>query len=88
MPCDAHGKEFTEEDNVFVDAPEDLIGQNLHFRFKILGCRGLPGRYKDVYCSYSMYLDEEVVCTKKMSNQSNPDFKHDKQFDFKPVTPQ
>ncbi|XP_018021653.1 kinesin-like protein KIF28P isoform X2 [Hyalella azteca] len=88
VPCDGHGKEFTDDDNVFVDEPDDLIGQNLHFKFKIKSCRGLPSRYKDMYCSYSMYLDKEVVATKKVSNTTNPEFNHEKQFDFKPVTAQ
>ena len=46
VPCNKSGKEYTEEDDVFVDQPEELIGQELNFKFKILNCRGLPSRYK------------------------------------------
>ena len=140
MPCNKAGLEYTEEDDVFVDSPEELIGQELHFKFKILSCRGLPSRYKvtitflrsknvcqcyyhisshsefpyiiiinlvtailfqqllrnkivnfskqDVYCSYQMYIDKEETSTKKISNKSNPDFDHVKQFNYNPVTKQ
>uniref|UniRef100_A0A2P2I1T5 Kinesin-like protein 6 n=1 Tax=Hirondellea gigas TaxID=1518452 RepID=A0A2P2I1T5_9CRUS len=88
MPCDAKGKEFVEEDDVFVDHPEELIGEDLHFKFKIVSCRGLPTRYKDVYCSYSMYLETDRTETKKISNSSNPDFNFTRQYNYKPVTTQ
>ena len=43
-----------------MDSPDELIGKDLHFLFKIVNCRGLPNKYTDVYCKYKVYLDEKV----------------------------
>ena len=43
-----------------MDSPDELIGKDLHFLFKIVNCRGLPNKYTDVYCKYKIYLDEKV----------------------------
>ena len=59
-PCNKKGKEYTEKDDKFVDSPDELIGKDLHFLFKIVNCRGLPNKYTDVYCKYKVYLDEKV----------------------------
>ena len=59
-PCNKKGKEYTEKDDKFVDSPDELIGKDLHFLFKIVNCRGLPNKYTDVYCKYRVYLDEKV----------------------------
>ena len=61
-PCNKKGKEYTEKDDKFVDSPDELIGKDLHFLFKIVNCRGLPNKYTDVYCKYRVYLDEKVGC--------------------------
>ena len=45
VPCTAAGKEHCEEDDIFVDSPSELLGKDLHFVFKIHGCRGLPARF-------------------------------------------
>lgn len=45
VPCTPQGKEYTEHDDMFVDNPNELIGKDLHFMVKILGCRGLPSRF-------------------------------------------
>ena len=44
-PCTAKGKIFKPEDDVFVDDPSQLIGQDFHFKVKVTGARGLPKRY-------------------------------------------
>ena len=44
-PCDAKGREYTEKDDMFVDSPDELVGKDLNFLFKITNCRGLPNRY-------------------------------------------
>ena len=62
-PCNKKGKEYTEKDDKFVDSPDELIGKDLHFLFKIVNCRGLPNKYTDVYCKYKVYLDEKVSLT-------------------------
>ena len=45
IPCDAEGREFSENDDIFVDNPQQLRGRNVYYNFKILGCRGLPNKY-------------------------------------------
>ena len=103
-PCNKKGREYTEKDDKFVDSPDELIGKDVHFLFKIINCRGLPNKYTDVYCKYKVYLDEKVNFrynnsvffyfiiqdsgTEKISLTANPDFNHKKQFDFNPATRQ
>ena len=103
-PCNKKGREYTEKDDKFVDSPDELIGKDVHFLFKIINCRGLPNKYTDVYCKYKVYLDEKVKRlrydnsvfdfiiqdsgTEKISLTANPDFNHKKQFDFNPATRQ
>ncbi len=45
MPCDEKGREYTENDDVFVDSPDELVGKSLCFKFKVINCRGLPNKY-------------------------------------------
>ena len=44
-PCDSKGREYTERDDKFVDSPDELIGKEINFLFKITNCRGLPNKY-------------------------------------------
>lgn len=60
IPCNAAGKEYSEQDDVFVDSPSELLGKDLFFVFKIHGCRGLPARFTvcddKLLTSYKPYL--------------------------------
>ncbi|GIY76501.1 kinesin-like protein KIF28P [Caerostris darwini] len=87
-PCSDDGKEYTEQDDQFVETPNELIGRNLHFIVRINGCRGIPSRFTDVNCKYRVYLDETDTVTETVSDTSNPDFHHQKMFSFTPVTRQ
>ena len=49
-PSDKHGKEFHDADDFFVENPHQLIGTNVCFQLKIIGCRGLPTTYR--VCSF------------------------------------
>lgn len=71
---------------MFVDNPNELIGKDLHFMVKLLGCRGLPSRFNDITCRYKVYLDTEDNTTEVISDTSNPDFNHRRIFSFKRVT--
>ncbi|CAL1277290.1 unnamed protein product [Larinioides sclopetarius] len=86
VPCTPQGKEYTEHDDMFVDNPNELIGKDLHFMVKLLGCRGLPSRFNDITCRYKVYLDTEDNVTEVISDTSNPDFNHKKIFSFRRVT--
>ena len=44
-PCDSKGREYTEKDDMFVDSPDELVGKEVNFSFKIINCRGLPNKY-------------------------------------------
>ena len=44
-PCNKKGREYTEADDKFVDSPDELVGKDVHFVFKIVNCRGLPNKY-------------------------------------------
>ncbi|KAF8782896.1 Kinesin-like protein KIF28P like protein [Argiope bruennichi] len=87
-PCSDDGKEYTEQDDQFVESPNELIGRNLYFIIRINGCRGIPSRFTDVNCKYRVYLDETDTITETVSDTSNPDFHHQKMFSFTPVTRQ
>lgn len=43
--CNENGQEYTEHDDIFLDSPQEMIGRDLRFNFKIHGCRGLPARF-------------------------------------------
>ncbi|XP_070536744.1 kinesin-like protein KIF28 isoform X2 [Ptychodera flava] len=88
VPCNAKGKEITEADDVFVEDPKELVGGHVSFNIKIHAARGLPNKYTDVCCKYSVYLDTDPTVTKVVGGTSNPEFKHKKNFSFNPATSQ
>lgn len=45
IPCDDQGNEYQEQDDVYVETPQELLGQSFSFVIKIIGCRGLPNKY-------------------------------------------
>lgn len=63
VPCTAEGKEYTEHDDMFVDNPNELIGKDLNFMVKLLGCRGLPSRFNvsGFYCSKFYYCHDFCI---------------------------
>ncbi|KXJ25651.1 Kinesin-like protein KIF1A [Exaiptasia diaphana] len=87
VPLDSKGKEITEDTDLFIDNPRDLIGEKLDFVVRITSARGLPKKYTDVYCSYKLFLDEDPK-TEKVSGTSNPDFNYERKFHFDPVNEQ
>lgn len=75
LPCDKTGKkEYTDDDDIFVEAPEELIGKEINFNMKLLGAKGLPNKFTDIYAKYMFYLDNKPVITKKIPNTINPDW--------------
>ena len=38
-PCDSSGREYNEADDMFVDSPDELVGKEVNFVFKIVNCR-------------------------------------------------
>ena len=87
-PCNSKGREYTEKDDMFVDTPDELVGKEINFLFKIVNCRGLPNKYTDVHCRYRCYLDENDNETDRISLTANPDFNHSYLFKFNPATRQ
>ncbi|XP_064470383.1 kinesin-like protein KIF28P [Ornithodoros turicata] len=88
VPCSESGHEYTEDDNVFVDSPAELVGRDLHFVVKIVNCRALPQRFTDIRCRYRVFEDQEDNATEVISGTSDPDFNYKKYFSYKPVTTQ
>ncbi|KAG8190882.1 hypothetical protein JTE90_010307 [Oedothorax gibbosus] len=88
VPCSDDSKEYTEQDDMFVESPAELLGRNMHFIVRINGCRGIPSRFTDVNCKYRVFFDETDTVTETVSDTSNPDFYHQKMFSFTPVTKQ
>lgn len=58
-PCDANNAEYSEHDDIFVDSPQELIGKELRFIFKIHGCRGLPARFTVSFIWNEQQQEEE-----------------------------
>lgn len=58
-PCDSNGKEYTESDDKFVDSPDELIGKDVNFLFKIVNCRGLPNKYTVTALKATMVVDKK-----------------------------
>ncbi|CAD5119498.1 DgyrCDS8102 [Dimorphilus gyrociliatus] len=86
LPCNKKGKVLTDKDDIWVDKPEDLIGKDLHFIFKILSARGLPSRFKEFYCKYQMYGETEWTNTKTISKTTNPDWNFDKTYHYENIS--
>ncbi|CAN8014787.1 unnamed protein product, partial [Ixodes persulcatus] len=86
IPCSETGREYSEEDNVFLDSPGDLVGRDLHFVVRIVHCRAIPERFTDIRCKYRMFRDQEDTVTEAVSGTSDPDFNHQRTFSYKPAT--
>jgi len=63
LPCKASGGVLTENDEVFVDDPEELVGQRVDYQLKIKTLKGLPSNYMSVYCKYRFQGDKEDFTT-------------------------
>ena len=56
IPCNEYGNEYEEQDDAYVDSPQELLGRPLCFLVKIIGCRGLPAKY-----TVSVFHSELVI---------------------------
>ncbi|KAJ7391854.1 hypothetical protein OS493_016144 [Desmophyllum pertusum] len=86
VPLNDKGKEITEEDDIFIDNPRQLEGKKLDFVVRVQSAKGLPKRYTDVYCKYSMYLEADIK-TAVISGTRNPEFKYERRFTFEQCPP-
>lgn len=87
VPLNDSGKEITEDDDIFIDDPKQLEGRKLHFVVRVRSAMGIPKRYTDVFCQYSLYLELDLK-TEQISGTRNPEFKYERKFTFDPCTPQ
>lgn len=86
VPLNEKGNEITEEDDIFIDEPQQLEGKKLDFVVRVQSAKGIPKRYTDVYCKYSMYLEDDIK-TKVISGTRNPEFNYERRFTFEQCTP-
>ncbi|XP_027048269.1 kinesin-like protein unc-104 [Pocillopora damicornis] len=86
VPLNENGKEITEEDDIFIDDPSQLEGKKLVFVVRVQSAKGIPKRYTDVYCKYSMYLEADLK-TEVKSGTRNPEFNYERTFSFERVPP-
>lgn len=86
VPLNENGKEITEEDDIFIDDPSQLEGRKLVFVVRVQSAKGIPKRYTDVYCKYSMYLEADLK-TEVKSGTRNPEFNYERTFSFERVPP-
>lgn len=87
VPLNDKGKEITEEDDIFIDDPRQLEGKKLDFVVRVQSAKGIPKRYKDVYCKYSMYLEADIK-TEAISGTRNPEFNYERRFTFEQCPPE
>lgn len=81
VPLTDSGKEITEDDDIFVEDPSELEGKKLNFVVRVQSAKGIPKRYTDVYCRYSLYLEEDIK-TDVISGTRNPEFNFERRFTF------
>lgn len=62
IPCDQNGNEYEEQDNAYVESPQELLGRSVSFVVKIINCRGLPNKF-----TVSLEIDSVL----RFSNQSD-----------------
>ncbi|KAH7638537.1 kinesin-like protein kif28p [Dermatophagoides farinae] len=86
IPCDENGQEYVEQDDVYVDTPQELLGKSLNFIIKIIGCRGLPNKFTEIYLKYLMFVDENYSISDKVGVTVNPNFNFKKLFHYSHVT--
>ncbi|KAL9968317.1 hypothetical protein ACROYT_G026678 [Oculina patagonica] len=86
VPLNDKGKEITEEDDIFIDNPKQLEGKKLDFVVRVQSAKGIPKRYTDVYCKYSMYLEADIK-TEVISGTRNPEFNYERRFSFEQCPP-
>ncbi|KAK3595061.1 hypothetical protein CHS0354_043156 [Potamilus streckersoni] len=82
LPCDAKGKVIVDQDNVFVENPNELVGKDINFKLKITSARGLPAKFSDIYVKYKFFLEDQFTQTKSIPNTSNPDWNFEKTYSF------
>src|SRR6218665_2007285 len=73
MPANHEGLEYSEQDDIFVDSPHEMFGKPLILSIKIVGCRGLPPKFTDIYVRYRMFVDEKHTISEKIATPINPD---------------
>ncbi|XP_078571290.1 kinesin-like protein KIF28 isoform X3 [Branchiostoma floridae x Branchiostoma japonicum] len=83
-PCAQDGSPLEDD---FVEDPQELIGSPMHFQLKVPHARGLPNKYVQSCVKYKFYLDEKSTNTNWIAGV-NPNFQHNKQFSYSPVTKQ
>ncbi|XP_070565342.1 kinesin-like protein KIF28P isoform X2 [Ptychodera flava] len=88
LPCKKNGKEFSEDEDAFVEEPTEMLGKPMFFKVKIPSARGLPPQFKKSFCRYKFYLDKKMQQTKEIVGTTNPDFYHEQLFNSNPVTRQ
>ncbi|XP_063685490.1 kinesin-like protein KIF28P [Bolinopsis microptera] len=77
-----------DDDDYFVEEPNELIGKNMKYKFIIVGAKGLPQKISnDVYCEFKLYLEDSPNETDHI-NSKNPDWNWSKVFSHSPVTEQ
>ncbi|KAL5254991.1 hypothetical protein ACHWQZ_G014439 [Mnemiopsis leidyi] len=86
-PVKEDGSIITEEDDIFVDDPDSLVGQPLRFILKIPYARGVPKRFENVFCRYRYFLDTDYTTTGHVTGQ-NPEFNFSQSHSCVPVTDQ
>jgi len=86
VPLNDKGKEITEDDDIFIDDPKQLEGKKLDFVVRIQSAKGVPKRYTDIYCKYSMYLEVDIK-TAVISGTRNPEFNFERRFTFEQCPP-
>lgn len=71
---------------MFVDDPEELVGQRVDYQLKIQAIKGLPSNYSKVYCRYRFLGDTEDFTTDTVDVGVTADFGYARQLTQTNVT--
>eukprot|EP00730_Choanoeca_flexa_P004716 TRINITY_DN11781_c0_g1_i2.p1 TRINITY_DN11781_c0_g1~~TRINITY_DN11781_c0_g1_i2.p1 ORF type:complete len:975 (+),score=271.67 TRINITY_DN11781_c0_g1_i2:494-3418(+) len=60
LPCDERGRPTPELDDVFIDNPDELLGQRVDFLVHIKAARNVPAHFNNLRCKFAFYDHKPV----------------------------
>eukprot|EP00045_Choanoeca_perplexa_P012559 m.137426 g.137426 ORF g.137426 m.137426 type:complete len:975 (+) comp16054_c1_seq5:1658-4582(+) len=70
VPCDQRGRPTLELDDIFIDSPDELLGQRVDFLISIKAVSSLPPQYNNINCKLTFY-DNAPVETSKIATKGS-----------------
>lgn len=84
MPCDKSGQIYKNIGEVIVHKPETQLKQ-LSFLTKINTIRCMQPKYKNIFCQYRLFGDENYTKTEAGKDTNNPDINHQRLVNYNSI---